>query len=103
MSYRNSCSSRGVVVARGVIQWGCSACVADTMLNQSENNPFCAEDHAGERQKTSTAKNGAARRITTSHLRIRIGTKQLPSVHQIRLWCRLLHKSTRLAAFSGGN
>ena len=30
-SYRNSCSSRGVTVTRGVIQCGCSAWVRETM------------------------------------------------------------------------
>src|SRR6266581_6333042 len=39
VSKRNSSSSRGVVVARGVAQCGCSACVLSTRLNQFAKYP----------------------------------------------------------------
>ena len=43
MSDRNSCSRRGVVVKRGVIQCGCAACVWFTRLNQLAKYPPLAE------------------------------------------------------------
>src|SRR6266704_1150366 len=39
VSKRNSSSRRGVVVASGVAQCGCSACVRSTRLNQSAKYP----------------------------------------------------------------
>src|SRR5690349_17314082 len=39
MSERNSSSSRGVVVNRGVIQWGCSSFVLSTRANQFAKYP----------------------------------------------------------------
>src|SRR5215472_11262055 len=39
MSKRYSCSSRGVTVTTGVIQWGCLLCVSVTMSNQALKKP----------------------------------------------------------------
>ena len=39
-SYRNSCSSRGVMVASGVIQCGCEALAVRAMLAQVSKKPY---------------------------------------------------------------
>src|SRR5579859_1636046 len=46
-SYRNSSSRRGVVVAIGVIQWGCSSFVLSTRPNQLVKYPSCAGSKEG--------------------------------------------------------
>src|SRR2546425_1092817 len=48
ISYRNSCSSRGVTVTTGVIQWGCSAWVRATRFNHERKNPSCEPDPGPE-------------------------------------------------------
>src|SRR5579862_9034814 len=66
-SARSSCSSRGVTVTSGVIQWGCSICVAVTRAWYRERkDPFSSatpgdgQQITMQRQKAKKAGTGEA-------------------------------------------
>src|SRR5215470_10357800 len=72
ISYRNSSSSRGVVVATGVIQCGCSACVLSTRSNQSAKYPppdplwLCCADNGRANKNNNAGETTKLRKIRTN-------------------------------------
>jgi hypothetical protein len=85
MSYRNSCSRRGVVIFGGMIQWGLFGLRFGDHVEPVSKKSILAKVKDDESKKPTAAINRQALRISTSKNHS-FGTEPA-SVHEIRFYC----------------